>query len=165
MDRIKFATIISIILMISSVSGCLGIGASAKNQYANYLNEFNNGNLDFNHANSHYDKAIKYYGARHYEEAASEMSAARNGYNDASQHYDKMVTYSDNEDQHKYAESLELEAQNCMYASASFMDAYNAYAMKDITRGNKLLEDANNYVEQAKKYYDRAISYESKAIK
>lgn len=166
MVRLKPIWLIMALLTLVSISGCIWLWIdSSNNRYEAYLSELMSGNDDFSKANEHYSNAIKDYNSKYYSQAISEMNIACEFYNDAYTHYSKMESLSENDDQRKYAVSLKLQAENCLYAGSSYSDAYKAFLERDIKKGNSYIDNANHYLEQAKQYYESAAAYESVAIK
>lgn len=164
MRQLSLFIIIVLISMAVPMSGCIGAGSPSEERNALYVKEFTDATTCFDGANSHYQQGLNYYNRKGYNDAAREMRQAMQGYDEARKGYDRMLSYADTDDRKKYATALKLEAENCVYASSAFCDAYAAFASNEITKGNTHMNNANQYMAQAKKNYDIALAYEGMAI-
>jgi len=159
-----YALVLLTIALSASVAGCTVSQASDRDQYGNYLGEMSDGNAAMAQAREQYDGAGAYFTRGSYDLAIAAMNAAYGRYGEAADAYGLMASNASSQDQRAYAEALQSYAKNCMYAAASYTDAYTAYKQGDQSQGAACWKEAETFVSQANGYQDQAVRLQPMAI-
>jgi hypothetical protein len=160
----KYAMIILVLALSISAAGCTVSHASDRDRYGEYLGELNAGNAACGEAMEQYGTAARYFSKGFYNESIPAMKLVFNGYQTAAGHYREMAGHAETPDQRSYAGALESYAESCMYAAASYGEAYAAYGRDDRYRGEAYMRDAADFIAQANRYQEKAVALQPKAI-
>lgn len=161
----KYLYLLLFIVLAAGVAGCTTTSATDVDRYGNYLNEMNSGNADFSSASLHYDEASRNFTKGGYYKATAAIRIAENDYANAMQHYKNMTVNATNKAQLDYADALYAYAQNCMYASMSYQQAYQSYMDGKNEQGKACVADAARFIEKANECHEQAVALQPAAIR